>query len=656
MKLRTKLTLVFLSLSIFALAIVGFFSYADSRQMIERDAFNHLVSVNNLKVNEFERWVGNNIQQLEVLAQRPLVQDNSVTLISQDPASAAYQSASNNLIDNHLTPALAYDGGFLDLSILSPQDGQILISSDPSLVGKFRGSESFYIEGKQDTFIDQVSFSISHNEVVMHISTPIEDNHGNLLGVLVGLADLEHMSIIIEGRSGISESEDTYLVNNFNYFVTEPRFGENYALKKAIRTNGVQTCLKQNDGVGYYDDYRDVPVIGAYHWMPERELCILTEVNQEEAFALIVTLRNSILGISVLVGLFVVLVSAYLANSITRPINKLVEGANAISNEELDFRIEIISEDEISHLSRSFNEMAASLEWSVERNAQLYLEVQQHAEVLEERVVERTQELRSAEMAALNMMEDAQESRLETEQVNIDLERSNEELKRFAYVASHDLQEPLRMIASYLQLLERRYKGKLDSDADEFIDFAVDGANRMKTLINDLLAYSRIESRGEIFTLLKCDEIISDVLDNLEVSIRENNAIITYDDLPEIIGDKTQIHQLFQNLVSNAIKFRKQGAPKIFIGVEEKENSWQFSVQDNGIGIDSQYFDRVFIIFQRLHTKEEYEGTGIGLAISKRIVERHGGRIWIESKPGEGSIFYFTIHKEKENEKWHRPN
>jgi len=656
LKLRTKLTLVFLSLSIFALAIVGFFSYADSRQMIERDAFNHLVSVNNLKVNEFERWVGNNIQQLEVLAQRPLVQDNSVTLISQDPASAAYQSASNNLIDNHLTPALAYDGGFLDLSILSPQDGQILISSDPSLVGKFRGSESFYIEGKQDTFIDQVSFSISHNEVVMHISTPIEDNHGNLLGVLVGLADLEHMSIIIEGRSGISESEDTYLVNNFNYFVTEPRFGENYALKKAIRTNGVQTCLKQNDGVGYYDDYRDVPVIGAYHWMPERELCILTEVNQEEAFALIVTLRNSILGISVLVGLFVVLVSAYLANSITRPINKLVEGANAISNEELDFRIEIISEDEISHLSRSFNEMAASLEWSVERNAQLYLEVQQHAEVLEERVVERTQELRSAEMAALNMMEDAQESRLETEQVNIDLERSNEELKRFAYVASHDLQEPLRMIASYLQLLERRYKGKLDSDADEFIDFAVDGANRMKTLINDLLAYSRIESRGEIFTLLKCDEIISDVLDNLEVSIRENNAIITYDDLPEIIGDKTQIHQLFQNLVSNAIKFRKQGAPKIFIGVEEKENSWQFSVQDNGIGIDSQYFDRVFIIFQRLHTKEEYEGTGIGLAISKRIVERHGGRIWIESKPGEGSIFYFTIHKEKENEKWHRPN
>jgi signal transduction histidine kinase len=647
-KLRTKLTLVFLSLSIFPLAIVGFFAYDNSRQVIDKYTYNHLISTNYLKENEFERWIDNNKRQLQELAQHPLVQDYSIILSSQDPASAAYQTASTNLIDNHLSPALEFDGGFLDLSILSPQDGQILISSDLTLVGKYRDSERFYLEGQQHTYVGKVAFSISHGQSIMHLSTPIEDDHGNLIGVLIGHADLGEMSKIIEELSGVSQSEDTYLVNNFNYFVTEPRFGDNYALKKAIRTDGVQACLERSDGVGYYDDYRGVQVIGAYHWMPERELCILTEVDQEEAFASVVTLRNSIIGMSVIVGLFVVLISTYLANSITKPINKLVEGASAISRAELEFRIETEAQDEIGQLSRSFNDMAASLEGSLERNVQLYLEVQQHAEALEEEVAERTQDLIGAQMAALNMMEDAQESRLETEQININLERSNEELQRFAYVASHDLQEPLRMIASYLQLLERRYKGKLDSDADEFINYAVNGANRMKTLINDLLAYSRVESRGEIFTQLNCDEIISNVLANLKVSIQENNAIITYDDLPEIVGDKTQIHQLFQNLVSNAIKFRKKEDPKIFVGVEEKENSWKFTVQDNGIGIDSQYFDRLFIIFQRLHTKEEYEGTGIGLAISKRIVERHGGRIWIESKLGEGSSIYFTIPKEKE--------
>jgi signal transduction histidine kinase len=647
-KLRTKLTLAFLSLAIFSLGVVGFFAYKNSRQTIERDTFNRLISTNHLKENEFERWISNNKQQLQALAQRPLVRDYSIILSSQDPASAAYQTASINLIDNHLGPALKFTGGFVDYSILSPRDGQILISSDQTLVGKYRESERFYLEGKQHTYVGKVAFSISYNQSLLHLSTPIEDDHGNLIGVLTGHADLGEMSKIIEEQSGVSQSEDTYLVNNFNYFVTEPKFGDNYALKKAIRTDGVQACLERSDGVGYYDDYRGVPVIGAYYWMPERELCILTEVDQKEAFAPIVTLRNSIVGMSVIAGLFAVLISTYLANSITKPINKLVEGASAISRGELEFRIESKAQDEIGQLSRSFNVMAASLEGSIERNLQLYLEVQQHAEVLEEQVVERTQDLVGAQIAALNMMEDAQESQLGTEQLNINLERSNEELQRFAYVASHDLQEPLRMIASYLQLLKRRYKGKLDSDADEFIDYAVDGANRMKTIINDLLAYSRVESQGGIFTLLNCDDIISNVLDNLKVSIQENNAIITYDDLPEIIGDNTQIHQLFQNLISNAIKFRKKEDPKIFIGVEEKENSWKFSVQDNGIGIDSQYFDRIFIIFQRLHAKEEYEGTGIGLAISKRIVERHGGRIWIESKPGEGSSIYFTIPKEKE--------
>jgi hypothetical protein len=224
-----------------------------------------------------------------------------------------------------------------------------------------------------------------------------------------------------------------------------------------------------------------------------------------------------------------------------------------------------------------------------------------------------------------------------------ELKRSNAELERFAYVASHDLQEPLRMVSSYLQLLERRYKDRLDGDALEFIAFAVDGSRRMKTLINDLLAYSRVGTRGKEFQLTDCETVLEHCLANLRFAIEESQAEISHDSLPHVMADEVQLEQLFQNLIGNAIKFRGETLPRIHIGLTRQGKNWVFSVQDNGIGIDPTYFERIFIIFQRLHTRSKYEGTGIGLAVSKRIVERHGGRIWVKSQPGSGSTFYFTI-------------
>jgi len=226
---------------------------------------------------------------------------------------------------------------------------------------------------------------------------------------------------------------------------------------------------------------------------------------------------------------------------------------------------------------------------------------------------------------------------------NEDLARSNSELERFAYVASHDLQEPLRMVTSYLQLLVRRYKDRLDGDAIDFINYAVDGSNRMKTLINDLLAYSRVGTRSKEYNQTNCQAVIQRVLLTLKPAQEESCAEIICDPLPVIWADESQIDQLFQNLVGNALKFHGKEAPKVHIGVKQDHQNWVFWVRDNGIGIDPQFYERIFIIFQRLHGREEYEGTGIGLAISKRIVERHGGRIWIESEPGKGSTFLFTI-------------
>jgi signal transduction histidine kinase len=221
--------------------------------------------------------------------------------------------------------------------------------------------------------------------------------------------------------------------------------------------------------------------------------------------------------------------------------------------------------------------------------------------------------------------------------------RANEDLKQFAYVASHDLQEPLRMVASYLQLIEKRYGDKLDHDGREFIDFAVDGATRMKQLINDLLQYSRVESQGTRLEPTDLDAVLSQSLQNLKVAIDEAGATITSDPLPTVRGDATQLTMLFQNLVGNAIKFHGDAPPEVHVGAEADGDGHRLWVRDKGIGIEPRYADRIFVIFQRLHGKSAYPGTGIGLAVCKRIVERHGGEIWVESTPGGGSTFFFTL-------------
>ncbi len=225
-----------------------------------------------------------------------------------------------------------------------------------------------------------------------------------------------------------------------------------------------------------------------------------------------------------------------------------------------------------------------------------------------------------------------------------ELNRSNEELGQFAYVASHDLQEPLRMVASYTQLLSKRYKGKLDSDADEFIAFAVDGANRMQRLIQDLLAYSRVATKGNDLLPTSSEEALQRALKNLRGAIEDTGALVTHDHLPTVLADEMQLTQLFQNLVGNAIKYQRPGIAVVHISTAKNERGeWAFSVKDNGLGIDSQYFEKIFVIFQRLHKREEFAGTGIGLAICKKIVERHGGSISVESELGLGSTFHFTL-------------
>ena len=224
-----------------------------------------------------------------------------------------------------------------------------------------------------------------------------------------------------------------------------------------------------------------------------------------------------------------------------------------------------------------------------------------------------------------------------------ELERSNKDLEQFAYVASHDLQEPLRMVSSYTQLLGKRYKDRLDEDANEFIEYAVDGANRMQRLINDLLAYSRVSTRGAAIESADSHAALGEAITGLAAAIDENHAVISNDDLPTVRADKSQLVQMFQNLIGNAIKFRGDEPPRVHVSAVKEGHEWVFSVRDNGIGIATEHQERIFTIFQRLHVRGKYPGTGIGLAICKRVVTRHGGRIWVESEPAKGSTFYFTL-------------
>ena len=291
------------------------------------------------------------------------------------------------------------------------------------------------------------------------------------------------------------------------------------------------------------------------------------------------------------IGILIVSGSAWaIAKNILEPFHNLTEGTKIIGSGKLEHRIPIMSKDEFGQLAESFNRMLDNLEDTAEN-----------------------------------------------------LQRSNSELEQFAYVASHDLQEPLRMVTSFLQLLQKRYKGQLDDDADKFINYAVDGSERMRQLISDLLTFSRVGKNVNQFQLIDCRAVLDRVLLNLKMAIEDAGAEVTYDSPPTVLADEIQLVQLFQNLTGNAIKFRGKEPPKVHISITRQNSDWLFSIRDNGIGIEPQYADRIFVIFQKLHTKSKYSGTGIGLAICKKIVENHGGRIWLQSVPDRGSVFSFTL-------------
>lgn len=336
---------------------------------------------------------------------------------------------------------------------------------------------------------------------------------------------------------------------------------------------------------------------------------------------------NRVLNLILLPAMFLLVLFGFyfLVFPALKSLKKISKGAEFIGKGNFSHRIDIPSRDEVGDLAAAFNGMSDNLE-----------KITASRDALNKEVAER----KLAQTSLKNSEERLKEA-------NRELLRSNQELMQFAYVASHDLQEPLRMVSSYTQLLEKRYGHKLDQDALDFIDYAVDGANRMQRLIQDLLIYSRITTRGDNFSSVDVHDAVGNALKNLQTLIQEKKGLVSVDELPVIMGDYSQIIQLFQNLIGNALKFcRPEQPPRVHISATMNADHFgfrTFSVTDNGIGIDDKHFDRIFVIFQRLHGRQEYSGTGIGLALCKSIVERHGGKIWLTSSVEEGTVFYFTL-------------
>lgn len=748
MKLSVRLPGIFAIMAFFTVLAISLFAFSVGQNIISSDIAASMSTNAEFQANAISRWLHDRATVLTIDANRPLRREQLTRLLSLSPDSAEYGSLYNDIRDNFLLPILT-DDNLQGVIIVRASDGQIILATDEDDIGKYRDNETFFTEGLIDTYIDDFRYFPYEGSITLHISSPIRNADQETIAVMVVHTNLEKITDILHEIEDPNKHLESYLLNKANFFVTDPWLSDKQALKDTLKTTGTTACLAGNTGTNIYADYRGVEVIGAYQWMPEFELCLMTEYDLDQAYAPIDALRKQLISASLVIALFFGLVGYAFSRRITDPIRKLVKATQAIAKGDLTQSVDVTSKDEIGTLGEAFNEMTQDLIASQAENQKLYDELQQWATTLEKRVDERTAELQVSEGKYRSLSEnspdlimmidiankyvysnpqtnalfgfkeedaegkpyselfgpvfsefvkgsllrvklnnkiirgeaeievwgekrwldtqfvpimddtgnlalyllisrDITNNKLAEKQIlklNENLQRSNEDLERFAYIASHDLQEPLRMVASYLQLLERRYKPKLDSDAIEFIDYAVDGATRMKTLIQDLLSYSRVSTRGKEFEPVDVQTVIDKVLKDLELAVNENHATITVDPMPTLSIDDIQFHQLILNLVSNAIKFRGDPDPVIHIGAVEKEEEWEFSVKDNGIGIDPQYFDRIFLIFQRLHTRDKYSGTGIGLSVSKRIVERHGGKIRVESSKGNGANFIFTIPK-----------
>ncbi|NOU90796.1 HAMP domain-containing protein [Paenibacillus sp. LMG 31460] len=504
-------------------------------------------------------------------------------------------------IQNNLTFFASHQQEFEAVSFAN-KEGIVEFSTMNQIGAYF--TERTYLEeaSKGREYISDVMLGKVTNQPMILFSAPVMNKKKQLEGVIYGTVTLKTIDKLME-QFRYGDSGESYLIDRNGYLVTESRFKGNWKrLEFQLNSDILERSKQGIQATSTYESYRGKQVFGTYQLVNNGKWIAVNEIERDEVYRTFNRQLIVMLIIICIVLTFGFILMLRISYHIEHPVQHLLKGVQRLKQGDYHYKIDYSSMKsapvELLQLCEAFNQMSQNI----------------------------------------------QDNELELKRQKEDLAGSNAELEQFAYVASHDLQEPLRMVASYVQLLAKRYQGKLDQDADDFIHYAVDGAQRMQNLINDLLAFSRVGTKGKELKSVDFEEVLHHVLTNLQHAIQESDALVTHDPLPTLLVDPTQMVQLLQNLVGNAIKFRDANrAPIIHIGIKQQNNEWLFSIRDNGIGFDPKYRDRIFLIFQRLHNKTKYQGTGIGLSICKKIVERHGGKIWVDSEVGHSTTFYFTL-------------
>jgi len=861
---------MFLTIALLPLLFVSVLTFNNYRNSLESNRLAQLRDLVSFKADKIETYLAGLKINAELLQNPYVIKKNIATLarLAPNPSDKEFVEAKKNIDDLLNKTAITRD--VFDVMLIDAA-GKVVYSLNPKhspaefsrpLPGP---GQMAFERGKSGIYFSDIYFNKSNDDKpAMLVTAPVRDLNDNPAGVVALEMDMATVYKLIQDVTGLGNTGETLIGKKSArqvLFLNPLRHDPEAALKRSItigsiKGSAIQNAAEGHEGSGLTIDYRGKRVIAAWRHLPSIDWGLVAKIDEQEAFADVINLRNLVVIILSIIIVFSGIMAISIAQSISGPIEKVAEGARIIGSGNLDYKIGINLKDEIGQLARTFDKMTGDLkdlgiardaerqrlytvletlpvyvvlmtgdyhvpfanrffrerfgeshgkrcyeylfnrdepcdncethkvlqtgkphhwEWTGPdgRNYNVHdypfrdtdsssMILEMGIDVTEQKRAEES--LRSASLYARNLIETSldplvtisadgkitdvneatvkvtgvprekligtdfsdyftepekaregyrlvfnngfvkdypltirhehghltdvlynasvykdargnvlgvfaaardvtmlkrteaqlrlhrdkleelvKERTFELETSNKQLARSNENLEQFAYVASHDLQEPLRIMSNYSQLLEKRYRDKLDKDADDFIDFIVDAAKRMQKLITDLLEYSRVGRKDASMTEVDCNEILRKVTNILSTTIASEQAIVTHDNLPVLTAQETGLTQLFQNLLGNALKFRGKEPPAIHVSARLGKNEWVFAVRDNGIGIEQQYKERIFQIFQRLHSRGEYPGTGIGLSICKKIAENHGGRIWVESQPGNGATFWFTI-------------
>ena len=627
MSIRSKLTIIFLAIASIPLLLVSALTYTNFKSSLEANRFAQLKDLSVFRADRIQDYFADLKANMEIAQGFYNIKQNHPIMIrlAGHPKTLEFITA-QKMLSGQLREMQSVSN-MTDIMLADPR-GLIVYSNRPDhyLKDLSRGNDaerSAFTHGKAGVYFSDIYFdSAEDKRFEMLIAAPSNDFSGAFIGTIVFEVDMTPVYKLIQDNTGLGSTGEVLIgkkTGNRVEFLNPLRHEPKATLvRKATIGDAssypIQQAVQGKSGSGISIDYRGKKVIAAWQYIPSMDWGLVAKIDAKEAFADVTNLRNLALMILAIVIALSAVMAFSMAQSISGPIKRLSEGAAEIGSGNLDLKLGTDQKDEIGRLSRSFDKMTHDLKSITASRDDLNKEID---------------ERKKAETALIKATEE--------------LARSNKDLEQFAYVASHDLQEPLRAVAGFMGLLKKQYVNKLDEAAKEYIDFAVEGAERMQRLIDDLLSYSRVGTRGKKFTMFPMKEAFDNAIKNLKIAIGEANAVVTGGDMPEVYGDASQMTQLLQNLIGNAIKFHGPKRPEITVTAARKDGQWEICVADNGIGIEPQYFERIFLIFQRLHGRSQYKGTGIGLAVCKRIVERHGGAIWVESKPDEGAKFYFTI-------------